>query len=505
VLVGAAIVAVAVSRNAAATPYSLSIAPAQPDEYLVLVGQWGAENDSFERRIVQTLRSSDAAVISSHVRLRVEPIEHVFADDAEAQSLANSVGAHLVVYGVEDAVGVEVVFQDIYAEPDSASRLHFIIPKNEQFNSIATEDMPVAMRNFLTSMLLHHFLRTSDIDGLAGFGFGIMDGEAVNLRVIPPSDLDRHILNMYQWQPGQDNVSSMTDTLTDALRVAPGDPTLVFLRGFLEAFYNGNIGRARVDADRLRQLLGETNLTLWMDMNISLAERDYARLLALSERLDPTKLGYSIPFSYRQMALVMTGDFARVQAETSGSIREQPIFGLPVYDALAAIAVQMQGDDTAFEGAAARVNANRDLSDATGFISSINNPPADFYFLGGYIAELTNTPLVSLLAYQGGLRVASAHYLINWRLGVFNSEAGNVPLAYQFLSAARDAAPVPFPIAAYQLAWLTHDDPDAVPVEAPSACIWLARATADTDADLTFYAPLIARIDAARAAWDCGG
>lgn len=483
----------------------LAVTPAAADEYLILVGQWGEETDTLERRITDSLRSSDAFGISPHTTLRIEPIPFAIEDSEEAQTLATSVGAHLVVWGVEDEIGVEVVFQDVFAEPESASRISFVIPNGEDYGSIVAEDMPVVLRYYLSSMLLHHFVRTSDIDGMAAFAFTALTGSVDSIRVVTPTDLDRHILNMFIWQPNDDvdNITEVIDAATNALRLAPGDPALVFLRGFYEAFYRGDLNRARADADLLREIVGENNLTIWVDMNNSLVEQDYQTILDLSERLDPNSLGYGIPFSYRQTALAMIGDFATVQDEVQGSVSEEAVFGLPLWDTMAALMDEIQKDESGFEQAAAAVGTNRDLEDSAGFVTSIPTPPVDFYLLGGYIAELSGEAIIARLAYQAGLRDAPEHYLMLWRLGVLALHNEDVDQAYERLVDTRDAAPVPFPIATYQQATVVHNFPDELPDDRPEACDLLETALDETASDPAFYAPLIAQIESSAEDWGC--
>jgi len=503
-VVGALAASTLLNDNASANRLpTLGIAAAGEDEYLVLVGQWGDESDTLERRITDTLRSSDAVGISPHAALRIEPIEYAINSSENAHTLAESVGAHLVVWGVEDEVGIEVVFEDIYAEPNSASTLRFIIPDNEDFTTIMAEDIPLVLRFYVSSMLLHHFIRTGDIDGLASYGAASFDGSVDDLRILPASDLDRHILSMFIWEAQEDGIQHLIDASTDALRLAPGDPSLVFLRGFYEGFYKGNLTRAEADANLLREMLGENNLTIWVDMNLALARQDYAQILELSEKLDPDSLGYGIPFSYRQTALAMTGDFERVQEETQGNVSEQAVFGLPIWDTLAALSYEVQGDTEALEQAAAEVSTNRDLEDSASFITGIDTPPVDFYMLGGYIAELSGIPLQALLAYQGGLQLSPDHYLMNWRIANLSINNGNTRVAFTRLMQTRDNAPVPFPLATYQLAQLVHESPDDAPTTVASACSLLGEALAETEVNAEFYAPLIAKMEASGEEWGC--
>lgn len=253
----------------------------------------------------------------------------------------------------------------------------------------------------------------------------------------------------------------------------------------------------------MRELLGENNLTLWAALSIELSEQNYAEMLTLSEALDPDSLGYGVPFSYRQTALVMTGDYATVQAETQGSITEEAVFGLPIWDTMAALTYQIAGDEAGYGEAAARVSTNRNLEDSAGFITTISTPPIDFYLTGGYIAELSGTPLQAGLAYQAGLRVAPDHYLMNWRLGVLNATNNNAALAYDFLQTAHENAPGPFPIAAFQQARLVEAFADDVPEDAPSACELLAQALTETSTDPDFYSTLIEQIEDRADSWSC--
>lgn len=486
--------------TAAITP--LDVTPAQADEYLILVGQWGSESDTLERRIVESLRSSDAVAISPHTTVRVEATERQIVDSNEAAELADEVKAHLVVWGIEDEVGLEVVFQDIYAEPNSVEILRFLVPRNEDYNIVLAEDMPIALGHYFSSMLLHHLVRTTDIDGLAAFAFTSVGISSTDLRIIPPSDLDGHIFNLYQESTTED-IDAMIAATSNALRLVPGDPSLVFLRGFYEAFYRGDIARARVDAIRLREIMGSNNLTIWMDMNISLVEQDYEQVLALSEELDANALGYGVPFSYRQVALLMTGDFARVQDETQGTITEDAVLGLPVWDTLSTMVYAIQGDETSFASISNEVATNRDLEDSATFITNISSPPVDFYLIGGYIAALAGDSATARLAYLFGLQQSPDHYILNWlAAGTFRAN-GNVQDAYDRLVNAEQNAPAPFPIATFERAKLILEHRDSVPEDAPEACDLLNRAEKAALQNVDFFQPLLNQIAEYDDQWEC--
>lgn len=485
---------------------ALNVVPATQGEYLVLVGEWGEEDDRLDQRITDVLSGSDAIANSPHVTVRVEMTEREITTVEDAAELAESVGAHLVVWGFRDELGVEIVFQDIFAEENSADVLRFIVPNNEEYNSILTQDVPVALRFYLGSMLLHHFVRNDDIDGLAGYGFSTSGGTLVEeLRIIPPRDIDRHILDLFNSETDE----SLIDSISAALRLVPGDPSLVFLRGFNEAFYNGDYVRAQADADRLEEMLGVSNLSIWMHMNLSTFEQDYDRILELSEDLDTTVPGYGIPFSYRQAALLFTGDYPTIQEEIQGEITEQEVFGLPVWDTLEALTFAIQGDDESFEAARDVILASRELEEGASFVTAIPTPPPIFLFFAGSITELSGNLPLARFVYSSALLDNPDDYLLNWRLGTIAVQEENPSPAYEFLQAALDNAPGPFPIALFMQAQLMNSYPedevfpDGAPDDVLSDCELLTMAAEGTSEDPEFYAPLIEKITQAEDDWAC--
>jgi tetratricopeptide (TPR) repeat protein len=311
---------------------------------------------------------------------------------------------------------------------------------------------------------------------------------------------------MFLWREDdpEANVTRTVDAATAALRLVPGDPTLYFLRGFYEGFYRNDLTRARVDADKLAELLGQTNLVVWNEMNLAFVEQDYEKILELSQKLDQSVPGYGIPFSYRQTALALTGDFERIQKEIyQGEVSDQSVFGLPFWDTMGALTYEIQGDTEHYQQAVERVRTNRDLESSVSFITGIPSPPVAFYLLGGYIAELSDETLRAVLIYQSGLQIDPENYLLNWRRGVLSAKSGNIQDAYKAFQKARDNAPVPFPIAVYQQAQLIHTTPEAVPAEAPAPCELLRQARLQAKESPGFYAPLLTTIIQAEGDWAC--
>lgn len=472
-----------------------NIAPAAQREYLILVAQWPDDaNGTLHRRIADALRTSDSLGFSSTLAYRIESLPTTIKSPEEAQSLAEAVGAQLVIWGVQDDTGVEVIFQDVFVEPRGVRQLRFIVPNTADYNAILTEDMPIALRFYLNSMLLHHFVRTSDIDSLAGFGFVTAEQQVPELRVVPASDVDRHILSMFI-QSDQGNVDGTIEAASNVLKLAPDDYTLLFLRFYNEGFYKGNLSLAKVDAEELYQKMGSTNFSEWVLMNISLAEQDYDAVLEQSERLDPNELGYSIAFSYRQLALLMQGRHGQIQAEITDDFAKQSVFGLPLWDAIRAMTYAIQGDDERLAVLTEQIQANRDLGTTASFVTSITNPPLAFYIMGGYISELNGDVMTASFIYPLAADINSEQYIINWRRGVLAAKIGNIETAYNFYQVARDQAPVPFPIAAFQQAILAQVNPDDVP---KSTCELLDEALALAESDIAFYKVLLEKIAQAK-------
>lgn len=486
---------------AAADQFVPDVMPATTGEYLILVADWGDEDQTLGRRIADTLAASDSVGLSPHITVRIELIDYQIQNMDEAIRIANTVDAHLVVWGIRDDVGVEIIFEDVYAEPRSVSTMRFIVPNNDQYAEILTQDMPQTVRFYLSSMLLHHFVRVQDIDGFAGFGFN--PSGASELRVIAPTDLDQHMIDLFV-RSDFDDPNLVIETLTEAIRLAPGDPTLIFMRSYFEGFYVGDLESSQADVNTLRELVGDNNFSLWAQMNIDLNEEDYPNIIVLSDQLDTSIPGYGIPFSYRQLAFASTGNFAQIQIEVQGDITEQDVFGLPIWDLALAMSYEAQGDTAALEPVASRVRTNRNLEATNSFISSISALPAGFYLIGGYLSELNGDTLVAVLTYQQGLTVSPQNYLIHWRLGILSEQSRDIEDAYEFYDNARRFAPSPVPIITYQQANLVnaHGDEEALQ-DAPPACELLAIAAEETNIDEDFYQQLLAEINDKQAEWDC--
>jgi hypothetical protein len=494
-----------VLRNEAADvtpPPSLvaEITPAAPDEYLILVAQWtGDEGGVLQRRISDVVRTSDALAYSPNIRTRIELLPGPIQSNEQGQALAESVGAHLLIWGVQDELGVEVILQDIEAEPRSIPQLRFIVPAGPDFNSILTQEMPTGVRYYLGSMFLHHFVRTSDIDAIANFGFLTGEQRGSVDRLVAGTDLDQHILDLFS--TAEDDPDPV-DLATRALRVAPNDYTLRFLRLYNEAFYEGRLAQAETDALELYELMGSSNFSEWVLMNIYLAKQDYEQVMAISERLNPEQLGYSIPYSYRQLSLLMLGQFAQIQAEIEQDFSQGAVFGLPLWDAIRAMTFLIQGDMPAFEAAQARLQADRDLDNAAGLVASIEYPPFAFYMIGGIISELNADTATANLIYFAAGALNAEHYLLNWRRGHLQEAAGQIASAYILYGQAAAKAPVPFPIALYEQAVLAHNHADTLPDAAPP-CELLGEARAGAESDPVFYAPLLERIRNTGGEWGC--
>lgn len=501
-----ALALVVVSQNGSDEPATTAsnfvpdVAVAQPQEYLILVADWGDADQTLGQRIANTLRTSDAVAISPNTTVRIEMIDHVISSSNEALEIANHVGAHLVVWGVQDEIGVEVVFEDVFAEPRSASTIRFIIPNNEDYNDIVAQDTPIALRIYLGSMLLHHFVRVSDIDGFAGFGFSTLG--TTNLRIIPATDLDRHILDMLVRAPSSD-LSDMMNSLNNAIRLAPGDPTLLFMRSYFEGFYQNNLARSQADVDILRELVGDTNFALWAQMNIDLTLEDYEAVLALSEQLDTTIPGYALPYSYRQIALAMTGNYAAIQEEVQGDITELAIFGLPIWDIALAFSYETQGDESSLEAAVERILTNRALEASASFISSIDSPPVAFYLVGGYLAEVNGQALAAVLTYEQGLQQSPENYMLHWRRAAAAEQLSDITGAYRHYQDARTYAPIPLPVLTYREAVLIRDHAAQLPDDIPTACLRLLQAETEAQSNPVFYAPLLETIAQQKQDWNC--
>ncbi|MCQ3932857.1 MAG: hypothetical protein DPW16_20600 [Chloroflexi bacterium] len=477
-----------------------NIAPVAEREYLILVAQWPDDSEgTLHRRIEDALRRSDSLGFSSTLTYRIESLPIPIQTAEEAQSLGETVGAQLVVWGAQDETGVEVIFQDIFAEPRSVHQLRFIIPNTADYNAILNEDMPIALRFYLNSMLLHHFVRTSDIDSLAEFGFVTADQQVPELRVVPPSDVDRHVLSMFI-ESDQGNVEGTIEAATNVLRLAPDDFTLLFLRFYNEGFYKGNLPLAKADAEELYRKMGSTNFSEWVLMNVSMAEQDYDAVLEQSERLNPDDLGYAIAFSYRQLALLMQGRYGQVQAEITDDFAKQSVYGLPVWDAIKAMTYAIQGDDERLAELGQQIQSNRNLGTTANFVTSITKPPLAFYIIGGYISELNGNAVAATLIYPLATNIRADQYIVNWRRGVLADQAGNTEAAYNFYQFARNQAPVPFPIAVYQQALIAEANPDDVP---ETACELLDEAQTLATSDTGFYSLLLEKIMQAKADWGC--
>lgn len=484
----------ATDKTAAPTnPPAINIAPPADNEYLVVVTQWGTASDAFERRIADTLSTSIYATFSDNAIVRVETVELPLSTAEEAQALGQSVKAHLVIWGTEDDSGVEIILQDMFAEPNGVDSLRFIIPRNDDYNDVLAQDMPIALSRFFLYMISQHFARIYDLDALLRLFAVGTDDPAPDLRIIPSRDLDALVLQSFATYG---DPTAVVNGVTDALRIAPGAPQLYITRLIAESFELGNVNRARRDADALREIMGVNNLTIFFDMNIFAYEQDYERILELSAGLNPDALGYSLPFAYRQFALIMTGDFEQVQQDMGDGLRDDENFlGLPIKATFSAMVLEMQGDEERFNELASTIAADRDLEAVANTAATMKTPPADVYVMAGYVAELLANPFFAQIPYGSGLELDPAHYIMNWRMGTLSAESRNIADAYTYLTTARANAAAPFPIATIQLAEIIHDHPDAVPDDASSACALLDEAQAEIASNAEFYALLSQKVD----------
>jgi hypothetical protein len=478
-----------------------NISPAAPDEYLVLVAQWRGDSDGdLQRRISDLVQASEALSYSPDLRVRIEALPTEIRSQEEGQGLAQTLGAHLLIWGVKDELGVEVVMQDIAAEAGSIPQLRFIVPAGPDFAELLVQDTPIGLRYFLELLLFKHFIRSNDIDSLTGVGFLIESRERPTTRLIPGSDLDGRVWNLF-YVPFGDSAAQL-EAINRALQIVPEDLALRFLRQYNESFFEGNVERAALEAQELYEVMGSSNFSEWMLMNIHLLQQDYPAIIAASERLNPEQGGYDFALAYRHLALLMSGDFAPALAQVERYEQGGLVYGFLLWDTLRALLYRLQGNEAAYESLAADIRANRDLDSYNNALTGISNPPYALYLLGGFINEVNEQTALANFVYVAAQAINPDHFLLLWRQGAMQELRGQIPAAYALYGRAAEQAPVPLPIAFYDQARLVHSHPDDLPEAAP-ACELLAAAQAAAESDPAFYAPLLANLLQTQQAWDC--
>jgi tetratricopeptide (TPR) repeat protein len=226
-------------------------------------------------------------------------------------------------------------------------------------------------------------------------------------------------------------------------------------------------------------------------------DEDYERVIELTNEVQfDDSDAWANPILFRMVSLLLVGQFEEMlrnmEAVDAPALAVQ--LGMPA-DALGlSLVYQVAGDDQSAEENIAIVRASRELENlSTGFAQNASLITEGRVLYGGYTLEAYGQTVTANAAYQLALRTYPNNYLINWRRGLLLLQSSRYQDAYRALEAAYNNAPVPFPIAAYQMATLALDYPDTIETSR-GACELLDSAFNDTQSSPEFYAPLIEKI-----------
>ncbi len=503
-------------KQAGANLPKLDFAPAAEGEYLVVVADFvGDETAGVDaaRRIATQLRSDDMAVtLGDHYRL--EQTSQQVNSREQADALAAASGAIVVVWGVQDAAGLEVVVQAHGYPPRTLTELHFLVPAGDNFGALLTDDAPLTASIFTQSLLSQQLLDDDQYlplmllsqnqwARLAGHEFGITLG---SLR-------EQYVLDLLSGL-AEGDYQRVDTAATNALAIAPDDPMMILMRWMANVMYLHRFERAEADAARLQALLPEAGMPYWVYAAMYYIAGDYPKVIAYTDGLQIDKpQAFFVTMFYRDLALLALGDFNMVLNDVNAFETEAPttpfdVVGIlddfPAMTPMRALVYEINASTTAAQADYELIRTSRILENTSGLFSTMSSfsPPATLLLYGAYVTEINNAKTVAQLAYDYALNNTPDDYLLNWRRGVLAEDEGEYQAAYDYYTRAADNAPVPFPIVSYLKARLIHMHGGAL-TSPPDACVILARAQTDADTDADFYAPLLESIAALRLDTGC--
>lgn len=484
-------------------PPAVDIQPATENEVLIVVADFAQDEEAgvdLTRRIITTLRTGNLAATFGE-RLRVEMIPTAPESAEEAAQAAEMTGAALVIWGVEDAAGVEIVVQAVGYLPRSLTESRFVIPAGADFAAIVNDDLPATLSAYAANLIAQRLIFENDVALFSNLDYG--DTPSGTLRIVPSTRLDRFVLDSMM----QDDPRLIDASASDALELVPDDPNLLYRRWLFNALVLQETERAAADLAHLQELLPENELVRFMEATMLFFAGDYAAVIAYTDA--PGLYSPYLVF-YRAMSFLLTGAFAAgltdleaITADQNNNFVTALGFGIEVVRALY---YETIGDSAAATADQERLRASRSLetfvtaNSAPAF--NVSRPPVGYVVFAGYVSETNGDWGLVRGAYALALTGDPANFLAHWRLGVIADQQGNYAEALRRYQLALANAPVPFPVVRLQLAQLVAAQGEQLG-ETPDVCMTLAEALEETIASPDLYTALAATIRAEQTRLAC--
>lgn len=501
---------------AAFDPAASAITPAGEGEYLVVVTDFtGDETAGVDatRRIVNSLRTDSLAATLGE-RFRVEQVAAQVASRADAEALAAATGAYIVVWGVQDAAGLEVIVQAHGYPARTLTELRFVVPPGDDFGALIADEVPLVTSLYAQVLSMQRLMTDAQFLPLLLLNFNQWAAwEGRELNVVPSTPLDRYVTDMMLATVSAEDSTAVDAAATAAINLVPDDPVLYFMRWSVNGLTGEHLERAWADAERLVELLPPGNgFGAWTLTATAMFNGDLDYVIDYTDQLeDPASQVFVATVFYRAMALLARGEFQAVLVDLTAvdDHHADMSAGFPANAVLEAVIYEIAGDTTRAEETWQTVRASRVLESVSGLFTggsfgTLNNmqqTPVLLLF-GGLIMEANGQDALVGPLYSMALAETPGDYLLNWRRALLAEEAGDYALAYDHYLRAYENAPVPFPVAAYQLARLIHQHGDAL-TDPVNVCGVIVTAQTGIRTDLEFYAPLRDQIAALHEQLDC--
>ncbi|MFP4323992.1 MAG: serine/threonine protein kinase, partial [Anaerolineales bacterium] len=408
---------------------------ARADEYLILVAdvQRQITGSDVQARIVDYLRASNMA---THLgdRLRVVPLPEPIRTDRGAEDVLQATNAAAVVYTTRSGTDLVVhILGPQVSGPDTLDDYAFIVPESPATGEILLNDVPPTVTAYTMTLLIERMLRNADLSEVLNSLTDMADTyQDLNPpRVVFRAQPDEHVLESY-FDLGQRAFDGADENLSRALERAPDDLNLLFMRWMVNTNFLARATRAQADIEAIAELDTPQSLIDHMRAQTAIfVTGDLEAVLALSEDLrlpqdeEPDDYFYYL-FSYRMLALGMTGQFAQFLDEYDKVPPERIATetGLPISDIVLALAYEVNGDTDAAAQSRTIILTDRNLEI---FLESFQREGAntdslqsfslDLLFIGTYIYEITDNMLASI-GYSIGLAREPRDYLFNWRRAI---------------------------------------------------------------------------------------
>jgi hypothetical protein len=236
----------------------VNITPAAEDEYLLIVADFLGDEDAgldVASRIADDLRVGDLAGVLGE-RFRLEEITYPVSTRAEAEVVAETTNALMVVWGVQDASGLRVVMQAPHYPQETMREISFLVPPGDDFAAILAEEVPTATSLNSQALAMQQLIHDSEFIPMlqvAINSLGIASGTG-EVRILPVTALDRHLTEMFV-ALGDEDYQAADTAISNALEVVPNDPILIFNRWNINTAFIDNPARARLDVRLMAEAL----------------------------------------------------------------------------------------------------------------------------------------------------------------------------------------------------------------------------------------------------------